>query len=135
MSPMSEDLDDALPPRTDELGKIDDISMRSPISGAILTSLPEEFALLEGDATNDDMTSVIETWKADQAAGGVADASLDNSRASTVCRGLQGLGLNREQMLADELEQAENLLPAIAASAATNDLQWPMPEGGGPEAF
>ena len=102
---------------------------------------PEEFAdaLLEGDETTDDFgidtASAIATWKANQAAGGVADESLDVSRASTVCRGLQGLGLNREQMLADELEQAENLLPAIAASAATNDLQWPMPEGGGPEAF
>ena len=103
---------------------------------------PEEFAdaLLEGDETTDefgiDMASAIETWKSNQAAGGVADESLDVSRASTVCRGLQGLGLDREQMLADELEQAEDLLPAISASAATsNDLQRPMPEGDGLEAY
>lgn len=115
MSPMSEDLDDALPPRTDELGKIDDISMRSPISGAILTSLPEEFALLEGDATNDDMTSVIETWKADQAAGGVADASLDNSRASTVCRGLQGLGLDKKH--SEPLDETQSLLDHCGQAA------------------
>ena len=135
-----EDLDDALLPPTDELGEIDDISMRSPLAGAgaIPTGLPEEFALLEADATADefgiDMASAIETWKSNQAAGGVADESLDVSRASTVCRGLQGLGLDREQMLADELEQAEDLLPAISASAATNDLQRPMPEGDGLEA-
>ena len=91
---------------------------------------PEEFAdaLLEGDETTDefgiDMASAIETWKANQAAGGgVADESLDVSRSSTVCRGLQGLGLEREQILAEELEQAENLLTAVSAPPATNDLR------------
>ena len=130
---------------------------RSPLGGAVAIPArapdkyhtpdgytPEEFAdaLLEGDETDEtadefgiDMASAIETWKANQAAGGVADESLDVSRASTVCRGLQGLGLDREQMLADELEQAEDLLPAISASAATNDLQRPMPEGDGLEAY
>ena len=103
-----EDLDDALLPPTDELGEIDDISMRSPLvgAGAIPTGLPEEFALLEADATADefgiDMASAIETWKANQAAGGVADESLDVSRASTVCRGLQGLGLDRKHSELDE---------------------------------
>ena len=94
---------------------------------------PEEFAdaLLEGDETADefgiDMASAIETWKANQAASGVADESLDVSRASTVCRGLQGLGLDREQMLADELEQAENLFPnALCSSTARSS---PIPEG------
>ena len=73
------------------------------------------------------MASAIETWKANQAAGGVADESLDVSRASTVCRGLQGLGLDREQMLADELEQAENLFPnALCSSTARSS---PIPEG------
>ena len=91
---------------------------------------PEEFAnaLLEGDASTDefgiDIASAIETWKANQAAGGgVADESLDVSRSSTVCRGLQGLGLEREQILAEELEQAENLLTAVSAPPATNDLR------------
>ena len=89
---------------------------------------PEEFAnaLLEGDTSTDefgiDIASAIETWKANQAAGGgVADESLDVSRASTVCRGLQGLGLEREQILAEELEQAENLLTAVAAPPATSN--------------
>ena len=131
---MSQDLDDALVlPRADELGEIDDISMRSPITGAgvIPTDSPEEFALLDGDETTDefgiDMASAIETWKANQAADGVADESLDVSRASTVCRGLQGMGLDREQMLADELEQAENLFPnALCSSTARSS---PIPEG------
>ena len=95
---------------------------------------PEEFAnaLLEGDASTDefgiDMASAIETWKANQAAGGgVADESLDVSRASTVCQGLQGLGLEREQMLAEELEQVEKLLPnALSSSTARSP---PIPEG------
>ena len=134
LTPMSQDLDDALVlPRADELGEIDDISMRSPITGAgvIPTDSPEEFALLDGDETTDefgiDMASAIETWKANQAAGGVADESLDVSRASTVCRGLQGMGLDREQMLADELEQAENLFPnALCSSTARSS---PIPEG------
>ena len=109
LTPMSQDLDDALVlPRADELGEIDDISMRSPITGAgvIPTDSPEEFALLDGDETTDefgiDMASAIETWKANQAAGGVADESLDVSRASTVCRGLQGLGLDRKHSELDE---------------------------------
>ena len=106
-----EDLDDALLPPTDELGEIGDISMRSPLAGAgaVPTGLPEEFALLEADATADefgiDMASAIETWKANQAAGGVADESLDVSRASTVCRGLQGLGLDRKHSELDETER------------------------------
>ena len=106
-----EDLDDALLPPTDELGEIDDISMRSPLAGAgaIPTGLPEEFALLEADATADefgiDMASAIETWKSNQAAGGVADESLDVSRASTVCMGLQGLGLDRKHSELDETER------------------------------
>ena len=95
---------------------------------------PEEFAnaLLEGDTSTDefgiDIASAIETWKANQAAGGgVADESLDVSRASTVCRGLQGLGLEREQILAEELEQVENLLPnAVSSSTARSP---PIPEG------
>jgi len=97
---------------------------------------PEEFAdaLLEGDETDEtadefgiDMASAIATWKANQAAGGVADESLDVSRASTVCRRLQGLGLDRGQMLADELEQAENLFPnALCSSTARSS---PIPEG------
>ena len=127
-------------------------SQRAPLSASVAEEAglqiyspdcrtPEEFAdaLLEGDETTDefgiDMASAIETWKANQAAGGVADESLDVSRASTVCRGLQGLGLDREQMLADELEQAGSLSPAIAASAATDDLQWPMPVSGELEAY
>ena len=106
-----EDLDDALLPPTDELGEINDISMRSPLAGAgaIPTGLPEEFALLEADATADefgiDMASAIETWKSNQAAGGVADESLDVSRASTVCMGLQGLGLDRKHSELDETER------------------------------
>ena len=119
---------------------------RSPLSGAVVIPArapdeyhtpdgytPEEFAdaLLDGDETTDefgiDMASAIETWKANQAADGVADESLDVSRASTVCRGLQGMGLDREQMLADELEQAENLFPnALCSSTARSS---PIPEG------
>ena len=129
-----EDLDDALLPRTDEMREIDDISMSSPLAGTAAppTVLPEELALLENDATTDefgiDMASAIETWKANQAAGGgVVDESLDVSRASTVCRGLQGLGLEREQILAEELEQVENLLPSAVSSSTTRSP--PIPEG------
>ena len=114
-----EDLDDALLPRTDEMREIDDISMSSPLAGTAAppTVLPEELALLENDATTDefgiDMASAIDTWKANQAAGGgVVDESLDVSRASTVCLGLQRLGLEREHA---ELNETRTLLRSSTA--------------------
>ena len=118
---------EAMSTRTDELS-LDDISMRSPIAGAaaIPMGLPEEFTLLEGDdaTTNEfgiDMASVIETWKANQAASGVADDSLDVSRASTVCRGLQGMGLDREHSELDDYcgqavwKRVHSYFPALAS--------------------
>ena len=48
------------------------------------------------DEFGQDLASMVEVWKSNQASSGVADESLDVSRASTVCMGLQGLGLDSE---------------------------------------
>lgn len=123
-----EDLDDALLPRTDEMREIDNISIPSPLTGtgAPPAVLPEELALHENDATTDefgiDMASAIETWKANQAAGGgVADESLDVSRASTVCMGLQGLGLEREH---SELNETRILFRSSTAEGQRGKAAW-----------
>ena len=71
-----------------------------PIAEAILLepAPAEEFG--------QDMASMIEVWKKNHASGGIADDSLDVSRASTVCRGLQGLGLDGEHNSPPEPRQA-----------------------------
>ena len=49
---------------------------------------------------------IIEAWKKNHTSGGIADESLDVSRASTVCRGLQGLGLDGEHNSPPQPRQA-----------------------------
>ena len=87
---------------------------------------PEQGVDLEADLEADldhDLTSMIEGWKASQAAGGgTADDSLDVSRASTVCRGLQGMGLGGER---SELGLDDSTLGLLNANQASPDRASP----------
>jgi hypothetical protein len=76
-----------------------------------------------------DLASMVEVWTAYQASSGVADESLDVSRDSTVCMGLQELGLDSEHRTSAnpkrrnsqvELRNSQGDSPAPAMRGLTN---------------